>query len=144
MNDSRGSAEADERLPEAAREGRREGGRNNGWDDWWSSDRLDAIGWAAIFIWGAVVVLATYSDFSEDISWWDGWGVFFLGTGVITLVEAGARLFLPGYRGKFSWTFVWGMVFLSIGLGTLFSSAWLALALIAIAVVILASVFQTN
>jgi hypothetical protein len=68
--------------------------------------------------------------------------VFFLGTGIIVLAEAGARLFLPRYRSKLSWTFVWGVVFLSIGLGTLFSSAWLALALIAVAVVILAGAFR--
>lgn len=138
MNESRRSTEADQRQFGSGSKDRRDGG----WDDWWTSDRLDATGWAAIFIWGAVVVLATYTDFSEDFSWWDGWGVFFLGTGSIVLAEAGARLFLPRYRSKLSWTFVWGVVFLSIGLGTLFSSAWLALALVAVAVVILAGAFR--
>lgn len=110
---------------------------SGGWDEWWSSDRLDALGWAAIFIWGAVVVLATYTDFSQDLSWWDGWGVFFLGAGAITLVEAVARLFIPQYRSKWAWTFMWGMIVLSIGLGALFGWAWLALALVAVGVVIL-------
>ena len=40
------------------------------WEDtpapWWKSDRLDGLGWAALFLWGALVVIATYSDFSED------------------------------------------------------------------------------
>lgn len=138
MNESRRPTQADGTQWGSGVDDRRDGG----WDDWWASDRLDAVGWAVIFIWGAVVVLATYTDFSEDFSWWDGWGVFFLGTGAIVLAESGARLFLPRYRSKLSWTFVWGMVFLSIGLGTLFSSAWLALALIAVAVVILAGAFR--
>ena len=73
MSDSRESNEANQTN--------REGQRESGWDDWWTSDRLDAVGWAAIFIWGAVVVLASYTDFAEDYSWWDGWGVFFVGAG---------------------------------------------------------------
>ena len=125
---------------EAAHQGggaRRDDTGEGGWDDWWSSDRLDAVGWAAIFVWGAVVVLATYTDFSEDLSWWDGWGVFFVGAGAIVLIEAVARLFVPRYRSKWAWTFMWGMIALSIGLGGLFGWAWLALALVAVAVVIL-------
>jgi hypothetical protein len=140
MNESRESTEANQRHWSSGIEHRRDGGS----DDWWTSDRLGAAGWAAIFIWGAVVVLATYTDFNEDFSWWDGWGVFFLGTGVIVLAESGVRLFLPRYRSKLSWAFAWEMAFLSIGLGALFSSAWLALALIAVAVVILAGAFRSS
>lgn len=136
MSDSRESNEANQTN--------REGQRESGWDDWWTSDRLDAVGWAAIFIWGAVVVLASYTDFAEDYSWWDGWGVFFVGAGVIVLVEAAIRLFILQYRSKLAWTFVWGVVFLSIGLGTLFSTAWLALALVAVAIVILAGAFRNT
>lgn len=128
--------ETEEAAYQASRERENET-RSGGWDGWWSSDRFDALGWAAIFIWGAIVVLATYTDFSEDLSWWDGWGVFFLGAGAITLVEAVARLFIPQYRSKWAWTFMWGMIALSIGLGALFGWAWLALALVAVGVVIL-------
>ena len=138
MDDPRRTTEADPRLRGSHAEGQRE----SGWDNWWTSDRLDAVGWAAIFIWGAVVVFATYTDFSGNFSWWDGWGVFFVGAGVIVFVESGARLFLAEYRSKLSWTFAWGMVFLSIGLGTLFGPAWLALALVAIAFVILAGALR--
>lgn len=136
MSDFRGSTEANQTD--------REGQRGSGWDDWWTSDRLDAVGWAAIFIWGAVVVLASYTDYAEDHSWWDGWGVFFVGAGIIVLAEAAVRLFIPQYRSKLAWTFVWGVVFLSIGLGTLFSTAWLALALVAVAIVILAGAFRAT
>ena len=107
------------------------------WDAWWSSDRLDGIGWATLFLWGAVVVLATYTSFSEDYDWWNGWGVFFLGAGVIVLGEALLRLAMPRYRGKWGWTLIWGAVFLAIGLGELASPAWYALPLVAIALVIL-------
>lgn len=111
-------------------------------DDWWTSDRLDAVGWAAIFLWGAAVIVASYTDFSTDYDWWDGWGVFFVGAGVIVLAEAAIRLLVARYRSKLAWTFVWGVVSLSIGLGTLYSSAWLALALVAVAVAILAGAFR--
>jgi hypothetical protein len=61
---------------------------------------LDAFGWAALFLWGALVVVATNTDFSSDYDWWDGWSVFFVGAGVIVLGEALIRVAAPRYRGK--------------------------------------------
>jgi hypothetical protein len=107
------------------------------WEEWWSSDRLDAFGWAALFLWGAVVVVASYTDLSTDYDWWDGWGVFWVGAGVIVLVEAVVRVLAPAYRAKWGWSLFWGAGFLALGLGELAHSAWYALPLIAIAIVIL-------
>ncbi len=109
------------------------------WDEFWTSDRLDAFGWAALFLWGAVVVVATYTDFSSDYDWWDGWGVFFVGAGAITLGEAFIRMFVPRYRSKWGWSLFWGSAFLALGLGGLAHNAWYALPLVAIAVVIFRS-----
>lgn len=111
------------------------------WPDWWTTDRVDAVGWAALFMWGALVVLATYTDFQEGFSWWDGWGVFWIGAGVILLVETLARLFMPAYRSKWWWTLLWGVGLLSLGLGALFGWAWLSLFLVAVAIVILKGAF---
>lgn len=82
-------------------EGKEQRTNEQAWEDWWRSDRLDAAGWAAIFLWGALVVVATYTDFRDDFDWWDGWAVFFAGAGVIVLIEAMFRLMTPQYRSKF-------------------------------------------
>lgn len=111
------------------------------WDDWWRTDRLDAVGWAALFFWGALVVVATYTSFRDDFDWWDGWGVFFVGAGAIVLVEALFRLWMPSYRYKFGWTLFWGTAFLAVGLGGLASPVWYALPLIVIAGMILKEAF---
>ena len=109
------------------------------WEDWWSSDRLDALGWAALFIWGALVVIATYTGFSDDFESWNGWGIFLVGAGVIVLAESALRLVIRRYRSKWGWTLFWGTAFLAVGLGELVSAAWYALPLLAIAAVILKS-----
>jgi hypothetical protein len=111
------------------------------WDEWWKSDRLDAVGWAALFLWGALVVVGTYSSFSDDLSWWNGWGVFFTGAGVIVLVETVFRLLMPRYVSKWGWTLFWGAAFLAIGLGEVASPVWFALPLAAVAVLILVGTF---
>ena len=51
-------------------------------DDWWKSDRVDGVGWAALLLWGALVVVAENTSFRDDFDWWEGWGVFFIGAGV--------------------------------------------------------------
>ena len=106
-------------------------------NEWWQSDRLDAAGWAALFLWGALVVVATYTDFRDDFDWWEGWGVFFVGAGVIVLIEAMVRLMSPQYRSKFGWTLFWGTAFLALGLGELVNPVWYALPLVAIAALIM-------
>ncbi len=116
--------------------------RIRGARDPWQTDRMDAVGWAAIFTWGALVLVATYTSFSEDYSWWEGWGVFFVGAGVIVLVETLARLAMPEYRWKWWWSLLWGTAFLSFGLSALYGEAWLALALVAFAIVILKGAFS--
>jgi hypothetical protein len=107
------------------------------WGQWWSTDRLDGVGWAALFFWGALVVLGTYTSFRDDFDWWNGWGVFFVGAGAIVLGETVVRLVMREYRSKWGWTLFWGTAFLAVGLGELASPAWYALPLVAIATVIL-------
>ena len=102
--------------------------------DVWQSDRVNAFSWAALFLWGAIVVLASSTTWHESYDWWDGWGVFFIGAGVIVTVEAFIRLTMPEYRWKVGWTLMWGIVFLSFGLSVFYGPAWLALVLLALAV----------
>ena len=111
------------------------------WDGWWKTDRVDSVGWALLFLWGALVIVGDATSFRDDFDWWAPWGVFFVGAGVIVLVEAVVRLFMTEYRSKFGWTLFWGTVFLSLGLGEVAHPAWHALPLVAIAVITLRSAF---
>jgi len=110
--------------------------------EWWQSDRVDAIGWGAAFIWGALVLLAEVTNFATNFSWWDGWGVFFTGTGVITLIGTVIRLQIPEYRGKWLGGLIWGSILLAIGLGTWGSVGWLwVLVLLIVGIIILREAF---
>ncbi len=111
------------------------------WEDWWRTDRMDALGWAALFMWGALVVVAENTSFRDNFDWWVGWGVFWVGAGVIVLVEAVFRGAMPRYRSKWGWTLFWGSAFLALGLGELSSPVWYALPLAAIAAIILSGAF---
>ena len=111
------------------------------WDDWWKTDRVDAVGWAALFLWGALLVVAHNTSFRDDFSWWDGSGVFFVGAGAIVLIETLVRFGMPRYRSKWGWTLFWGTAFLAFGLGELASPVWYALPPVAIAVIILREAF---
>lgn len=110
----------------------------------WESDRIDAFAWAAGFVWAATVLVASATTWHESYDWWDGWGVFFLGAGVITVAQALLRLFLSEYRWKFAWSMMWGTVFVSFGLSVFYGPAWLALALVAFAVATLAGALRAT
>jgi hypothetical protein len=102
--------------------------------DVWKSDRVNAFSWAVLFLWGAIVVLASTTTWHESYDWWDGWGVFFVGAGLVVAAEALIRLAMPEYRWKAGWTLMWGIVFLSFGLSVFYGPAWLALVLVALAI----------
>lgn len=106
-------------------------------DDWWKSDRIDGVGWAALFLWGALVVVAENTSFRDDFDWWEAWGVFFIGAGVILMIQTIVRLGMPEYRSKWGWTFFWGTAFLAFGLGELSSPVWYSLPLVALALIVL-------
>ena len=106
--------------------------------DWRPSDRGDSIGWALIIIWAAFLMLAPMLNLGQD---WDGWGMFFIGLGVIGLAGALLRLLVREYPNPSLWDIVFGLFFLFLGLGNNTSWIW-ALALIVIGFSILRSVHQ--
>ena len=110
------------------------------WADWWRSDRLDSIGWAAIFFWGALVILAEATGFADGFMWWHGWSVFFTGAGIIVLFEALVRLLIPAYHQRMIACLIFGVILLNMGVGGLGGWFW-ALALIVIGSTILRRVF---
>ncbi len=122
----------------------KEGKKGKGPEEWcghmWHKDRLDAIGWAVFFIWGALVMLAGATKFSENFSWWDGWGVFFAGVGIIVIIGTVIRIMIPEYKRSPVGGFIFGFILLAIGLGG-WDWTW-PLAFIVIGITILVSVFK--
>ncbi len=94
------------------------------WEEWWRSDRLDSIGWAVIFFWGALVLLAEGTGFAANFAGWYGWGVFFTGAGIIVLLEAVVRLLVPEYHRHMISCLIFGTILLSIGMGGLGGWFW--------------------
>ena len=96
---------------------------NGGGFDWMLMDRIDGIWWGAAFIWGAVVLFLANTGWPGSSSWWDSWGVFFVGIGIAALICALVLLQKPEYRSKWLFSLVWGVIFLAIGLGA-WEAAW--------------------
>ncbi|MCP4384562.1 MAG: hypothetical protein GY798_24645 [Hyphomicrobiales bacterium] len=88
-------------------------------------DRVDAVWWGLAFIWGALILLTENAGWADAWHWWDGWGVFWTGAGVLALLAAVIRLQVPAYRAKWGFSTVFGIIFLAIGLAT-WQAAWWA------------------
>ena len=115
-----------------------------GWGHGKHRDRLDAVGWAAVLIWAAIVILMETTGAAADIIWWEAWPVFFIGLGVIALVGALARLALPARRKSVISGLVLALIFLGIGFSSLYGWGWgwvLPAILIVIAISVLVRVF---
>jgi len=116
--------------------------KRKGWDEKWRRDRVNAVSWATILIWGALVLLAETSDFKNHFSWWEGWAVFFAGAGAILLLTALYRLIVPEHRHAVTGNVIIGLVFLGIGLGDLVSWDYIwVIVLVVVAVMILLRAF---
>lgn len=108
----------------------------SGWAEWCVEDKLDSVGWAAVFVWGWLVLLADISGLASNFGSWDGWAVFFTGAGVLVLVGTVIRFLVPEFRRKLAASLVFGAVLLAIGLGDALDWIW-PLILIGIGAVIL-------
>ena len=75
------------------------------------------MGWAAIFIWGGLVLLAGTTDYAVNFGAWNGWAVFLTGAGIIVLVGAAIRLLLRGHRRAVAGHLICGFMLLAVGLG---------------------------
>jgi hypothetical protein len=108
------------------------------WEEKWRRDPLNAAIWAVIIIWGGLVLLASNLELLTRFERLDGWEVFFVGAGLILLVEIAFRQLVPAYRQPVLGNLILAVVFLAIGLGGIIGSGvvW-ALAVIAVGVYIL-------
>ncbi len=120
-----------ERQGEKEEEGR-------GWEGRWRHDRGGALMWAAVLIWGGLVLLAETTGFAANYSWWRAWPVFFIGWGLIISIGVGVSALMTGSRRRAGGGLIFGLVLIGIGFGLLFgwSYVW-PLVLIAVGVIIL-------
>ena len=128
---------------EEEKRGEKQEEKKGGWEEKWRRDRGNAVTWAAILIWGALVLWADTSGYAAKFSWWEGWAVFLAGMGIIVLIEAVIRLLIPAYRKSVIGSIVFGCVLLGVGLGGLvtWNYIWVVV-LIIIALLILLSAFR--
>ncbi len=115
--------------------------------DSWKQDRLDSAGWGLFFLWGALVIVAEVTNFSSNFSWWSGWSIFFIGAGVITLIQLIIRLLVPKYRIKWMGNLIGTGILFAMGffLGEWEGLGWFWVILMAIiGIVILAKVFTSR
>ena len=99
--------------------------------------------WAAIFIWGALVLLARASNFETNLNGWDGWAVFLTGTGVIVLLKSVLRLLIPEHRRAWVGDLTCGLILLGFGLGDRVNWSWVwPVLLITIGLIILRRTLQ--
>lgn len=137
----RGEKEEEKKREKKEKEDEKRGG----WDEKWRRDRINAVNWAAILIWGALVLIAHTTDFRDRFAWWETWAVFLAGAGAIFLLVALARLLMPEHRRPVAGSVILGLVLLGVGLGGLieWNFIWVVV-LIVIAVVILLRAFTAR
>jgi len=117
------------------------------WDEKWHRDPINAICWAAIFIWAGLGLLADTTHWGPDtFYWWNTWAVIMAGVGAILVICALIRLAMPEHRRPIIGSLILGFIFLGVGLGQLTNwgfGAIGAIILIAIGlIIILGGVFR--
>ena len=134
----------DENQPEEKKkEGEGWGKKSKDWDKW-KQDSIDSAGWGLFFLWGALVTVANVTNFSNNFAWWNGWSVFFIGAGIISLIQVIIRLLIPKYRSKWMGNLIGTGILFTLGfsLGEWAGLGWIWVILLAIiGIVILVKVF---
>jgi hypothetical protein len=108
-----------------------------------TADRLNAVTWALVLVWGAVVIIMEIGN----ASWADGWNsgaVFAVGAGAVLLADGIIRALTPAYRRGMTFKLILGAVLLAAGIGEPldFDGRYIGVAaLITIAAVILLRAF---
>ncbi len=108
------------------KEEKEEKGRDESWDEKFRRDPLNAAGWAFLFIWAGLVLLAENMGILDNLrAGLDAWSVIFIGAGVIVLLGVLIRLFVPAYRRPVGGSIIFGFILLGIGLGEVVG--WIAI-----------------
>ena len=112
--------------PRNEKDEKEEKGRDESWDEKFRRDPLNAAGWAFLFIWAGLVLLAENMGVLDNLrAGLDAWSVIFIGAGVLVLLGVLIRLFVPAYRRPVGGSIVFGFILLGIGLGEVVG--WIAI-----------------
>ncbi len=119
--------------------------KNRGWTEKWRRDRVNALTWASVLIWAALIILAETTGFAGDQfgDWWEAWSVFLAGFGMIILLSTLYRIVVPEHRRPVAGALILSFVLLGVGLGEILDSwayVWVAI-LVVIALIILFHAF---
>jgi hypothetical protein len=137
----RGRHEKDEKEEEKRQEKEEKTRNEKNWDEKWRRDPINAICWAAVFIWAGLGLLAETTGWGPNtFGWWTTWAVILAGAGAIFLLCAFARLIMPVHRRSITGDVILGFVLLGVGLGELTDWGFgviAAIVLIGIGVIIL-------
>jgi len=107
------------------------------YDEKWRRDPIEAISWAIFLIWAGVVLLLynldqikfltdiverlkiPLADLPFDLPFVDerAWQVFFLGAGVLVVLEILFRLFIPLYRQPLAGNIIWAGILFGLAIG---------------------------
>jgi hypothetical protein len=108
-----------------------------GWSEKQRSDPISSLSWAVFLIWAGVVLLLSnlgkldvLTGFLDNLGIpgvdlpfhipfvdFDAWQVFFLGAGVIVLIEILVRLVMPIYRARVFGNIIWAAILFGLALG---------------------------
>jgi hypothetical protein len=103
--------------PRNEKEEKEEKGRGDSWDEKWRRDPIAAAGWAVIFIWAGLVLLAENMGLLIRFERLETWSIIFIGAGLIVLLGVVVRLLVPAYRRPVTGSLIFGVILLGIGLG---------------------------
>lgn len=109
--------------------------------DWRPNDKGDTVSWALVLIWGTLLILGGWLDFEIKYSWWNPWGLLFIGIGIIGLAGALIRFLIRDLPNPSLWDLIFGVFFISLGLSNKTGWIW-AIALLVIGFSILRSVYR--
>jgi hypothetical protein len=130
---------------EEEKRGEKQDEKRGGWDEKWRRDRVNAVSWAMLFIWGAIVLLIGTGSNPPEIFVNHGWSIFMVGAGAIILLTALFRALIPEHRRPLLGSLILGTIFIGVGAGDLVSWTeniiWV-IVLLVIALGILLSAFR--
>jgi len=112
--------------PRNEKEEKDEKDSGDSWEEKFRRDPLNAAGWAFLFIWAGLVLLAENMGILDNLRvGLEAWSVIFIGAGIIVLLGVLLRLFVPAYRRPVGGSIVFGFILLGIGLGEVVG--WIAI-----------------
>jgi hypothetical protein len=84
---------------------------NDTWEEWARHDPLDTAMWAIAFIWAGLVWMASSLGYLPE----QAWALFFLGAGMLALIELAIRSLVPAHRRDLLGTLIWAGAMFCLG-----------------------------